>query len=155
MIKVCKKKKRGEELSLFTELEKCNWSNAMGLKKCFSVQPETLNFGARRAHDESNNPFYIVFFLQRFPIQLRVMTISFRSERSDQFVENNNTIYCYMLLTLIQRPTEEKLHRPNASNRAIHISMNIQDARLIFVARSFGFSSKLSNLQQLPSVSSY
>lgn len=33
----------------------------MGLKRHSSVQPETPNFGSRRAHAESNNPFYIGF----------------------------------------------------------------------------------------------
>lgn len=33
----------------------------MGLKRHSSVQTETPNFGSRRAHAESNNPFYIGF----------------------------------------------------------------------------------------------
>lgn len=65
----------------------------MGLKKHYSIQPETPHFGIRRAHAESNNPFYIVFFLLRLPVQLRVMKMRFRGDRSDWFVENKNTSY--------------------------------------------------------------
>lgn len=60
MINVCRKIRR-EEVSLSTELEKYNWSITMGLKRHSSVQPETANLSSRRAHAESNNPFYIVF----------------------------------------------------------------------------------------------
>lgn len=46
----------------------------------------------------------ILAFLLIFPIQLRVMKMSFRGDRSDQFVENKNTVYCYALLNLDSKP---------------------------------------------------
>lgn len=50
----------------------------------------------------------ILAFLHRFPIQLRVMKMSFRGDRSDWFVENKNTIYCYALLNLDSKTNRRK-----------------------------------------------
>lgn len=53
-----------EELSLFTELEKYNWSTTAGLKRHSSLQSKTPNFGSRTAHAASNNPLYLGFSVE-------------------------------------------------------------------------------------------